>query len=230
MARQLADPKTEHRRLAMTYEEFLEWAGEETRAEWVDGEVIILDMPKPFHQEIILFLARLMAQYSDLLGLGRVLIAPFEMRLLPVRSSREPDIAYVGRDHLDRITGDRLDGPADLVIEVISADSVTRDRRDKLLEYQQAGVPEYWIVDPRERRRVVEPYTLTERGIYRPIEPDEQGRFRSIVMPGFWLDPGWLWQEPLPDLLTSLAAIAPDALGSALRAAASSKGSDEDDG
>jgi Uma2 family endonuclease len=219
MAQQLTKSTKPGERLpTMTYEEFLAWAGEETRAEWVDGEVIPLEMPNTIHQEIILFLARLMAQYAELLGLGEVLIAPYNMRLVPVRSSRQPDIIFVGREHSDRITEERLEGAADLAVEVISADSVTRDRRDKLLEYQQAGVAEYWIVDPRERRQSVVPYRLSDRGVYELIPLDEHGRLKSVVLPGFWLDPKWLWQKPLPKPLEVLAIIAPDVLREALRA------------
>ncbi|MGH2562313.1 MAG: Uma2 family endonuclease [Thermomicrobiales bacterium] len=213
MAQRLSSLATiDEPRMVMTYDEFLAWAGEETRAEWVDGEVIILEMPKSIHQRLVALLLRLLSQYASVFDLGEVMIAPFEMRLIPVRSSRQPDILFVARDHLDRITVDRLDGPADLVIEVISPDSVTRDKRDKLLEYQQAGIPEYWVVDPRERHRAVEPYALTDRGVYRPIPPDAQGRLNSMVLPGFWLDPAWLWQDPLPDPLRLLAMVAPGSL------------------
>ncbi|MGH2531027.1 MAG: Uma2 family endonuclease [Thermomicrobiales bacterium] len=215
MAQQLTKPAGLTNDLPrMTYDEFLAWAGEETRAEWVDGEVIVLEMPNTIHQRIIVLLVRLLSQYADVLGLGEVMVAPFEMRLIPVRSSREPDIMFVARDHLDRITEVRLDGPADLVIEVISPDCVTRDKRDKLLEYQQAGIPEYWMVDPRERHRTVEPFALSDRGVYQPIPSDKRGRLNSTVLPGFWLDPAWLWQNPLPDPLRLLATIAPDALQS----------------
>jgi Uma2 family endonuclease len=41
---------------------------------------------------------------------------------------------------------DHLDGPADLVVEVVSPDSPTRDRQEMLVDYAEAGVPEYWSV------------------------------------------------------------------------------------
>ncbi|MGH2531024.1 MAG: Uma2 family endonuclease [Thermomicrobiales bacterium] len=159
-----------------------------------------------------------MSRYARLLDLGTVLIAPFEMRLAPVRPSREPDIAFVSRDHSDRITVDRLNGPADLVIDVISPDSVTRDRRDKFHEYAKAGVREYWTIDSRTSRRDVHASALTDEGVYEPIQPDADGQVHSTVLSGFWLDSDWLQTDPLPDPDAILMEIAADRLFEKFRA------------
>ena len=212
MAQRILTPARAEDRLTMSYEEFVDWVGEDTHAEWVDGEVFVFLPPKPPHQHLVLFLARVIADFVDLRHLGVVMVAPFEMGLRQVRSAREPDIAFIAQDHLDRITDFRVDGPADLVIEIVSDDSVTRDRRDKLLEYQRAGVPEYWIVDARDGRRVFEPYTLTDREVYHLKTPDRDGRIHSSVLPGFWVDPSWLWQDPLPSPLRVLQLVVPELL------------------
>ena len=86
---------------------------------------------------------------------------------------------------------------ADLVIEIVSADSVGRDRGEKYYEYEQAGIPEYWLIDSRTRR--AEFYQL-QGAYYQPMFPDAQGIYRSRVLPGFWLNVGWLQQELLPDV------------------------------
>jgi Uma2 family endonuclease len=72
-----------------------------------------------------------MGLYLQLFQLGRLIPAPFEMRATPDGASREPDLLFVAKEHLDRLTQDRLNGPADLVVEVISDDSLGRDRADK---------------------------------------------------------------------------------------------------
>ena len=133
------------------------------------------------------------------------------MRIVPGRSSREPDLLFVARDHRDRIADKRVEGPADLVVELISDDSVTRDRVDKSREYEAAGIPEYWLLDPRPRQQRADFYQLTGAGTYRPVSPDADGRYHSVVVPGFWLRPDWLWQDPLPAVWTCLAEIAPEA-------------------
>jgi Uma2 family endonuclease len=74
--------------------------------------------------------------------LGKVWPSPFEMRLDIVPSSRQPDIIVSLNTSAGRLDGKRLNGAADLAIEVISDDSVTRDRRDKFAEYALAGVSE----------------------------------------------------------------------------------------
>ena len=74
-------------------------------------------------------------------------------------------------------------------------------------EYEQAGVREYWIIDPLSRR--VDAYALDDEGTYQPIRP-QNGALRSTVLEGFTFEPAWLWQEPLPnpiELLRELGAL-----------------------
>jgi Uma2 family endonuclease len=116
-----------------------------------------------------------------------------EVKLQPEGSSREPDILFVATENLERLTQERLNGPPDLVIEVISDDSVKRDRDDKYREYRDAGVREYWIVDPREGRQRADFFRLddaagaTERGEYRLFATEDDARVESRVLSGFWL-------------------------------------------
>ncbi len=216
MAQRTTTSPTGEHRLAMSYEDYLAWADEDTHAEWVDGEVIVFMPPTDRHQDIIGFLDTLLRLFTELFDLGVVRVAPFEMRARPGGPAREPDLLFVAREHLDRLTPRRLAGPADLVVEVVSPDSATRDRTEKFAEYQAMGVREYWIFDPRSGQEGAFFYRLTADGAYEPIPPDADGRYHSTVLPGFWLRPDWLWQEPLPGALTTLAAIAPDALRGAL--------------
>lgn len=111
------------------------------------------------------------------------------------------------------MTPERLEGPADLVIELISDRSLARDRDDKFYEYQAAGVPEYWIIDPRPGKERADFYQLMSAGKYQAALQDANGRYFATVLPNFWLDPNWLWQNPLPNPLALLAAIAPQAMG-----------------
>jgi hypothetical protein len=78
------------------------------------------------HQDLSLFLARLMAEFAEAHDLGRVLTAPFQMRLPNVRRGREPDLLFVATANLDRLRTNFLDGPTDLVVEIISPESLLR--------------------------------------------------------------------------------------------------------
>ena len=182
----------------LTYEEFLEWADEDTWAEWVDHEVIFMSPPATRHQEIASFLTAIMRALAEERGLGQVLSAPYQMKL---ENGREPDVLFIAEAHRGRLQEVYLDGPADLVVEIASPSSGPRYRGDKFYEYEAGGVPEYWLVDPA--RGQLEVYRLQE-GRYRSVRPDEEGVVRSEVMPGFWLKEAWLWQDPLPRVLDVL--------------------------
>lgn len=181
-------------RAQMTYDEFLRWADEDTHAEWVDGEVIMPSPANERHQDIARLLTALLSDYVEFTRQGKIYPAPFQMKL--EHSGREPDLLFVSSEHLNRIKPTLLDGPADLVIEIVSPESRGRDRGDKFYEYQGAGVPEYWLLDPETER--AEFYQLDEQGAYHMQEIAPTDTYLSRVLHGFWLRPEWLWQQPLP--------------------------------
>jgi Uma2 family endonuclease len=166
-------------------------------AEWVDGRVILMSPISVFHDEVQIFLIRLLAEYVEERDLGRVLQVPFQMRLRDVRRGREPDLSFVRKANAARLTRTYIDGPADLAIEIVSPESEVRDREAKFLEYQIGGVGEYWIIDPDARQ--AEFYQL-EQGHYVRKAPDAAGVYRASAVEGFWLDVNWLWQQPMPKL------------------------------
>lgn len=205
--RQASATTAEPQRLHMSYDEYIAWADEDVHAEWVDGEVIVQMPPYDVHQIVLNFLNRLLAEYVEFQELGVVLIAPFEMRLLSEKSARQPDILVITTENLGRLSRERLEGPADLVVEIVSRDSVRRDRHDKLHEYRRAGVREYWVVDPRPGRNRADFYRLDAAGEYELYATDEDERVTSAVLPGFWLRPAWLWLESKPPVMTAFLEI-----------------------
>lgn len=183
-------------RAPLSYEEFLEWADEDVRAEWVDWEVIVMSPASDRHQDLVRFLTATLSLLVETKDLGVVRPAPFQMKL---KNGREPDVLFVAKEHRDRLKDTYLDGPADLVVEIVSPESGPRDRGDKFYEYEAGGVREYWLIDPQ--REQVELYRLTGEGQYRLVQPGEADVYRSEVVPGFGLRASWLWQEPLPKVL-----------------------------
>ena len=131
-----------------SYAEFLDWCDEDTRAEWVDGEVIIESPASLVHQTLVGFLLSILRTYAEQRELGQVIAAPFQMKTGPELPGREPDLLFVTRENLSRLEGVYLDGPADLAIEVVTSGSRLRDRGEKLAEYEMGGVREYWVLDP----------------------------------------------------------------------------------
>jgi len=174
----------------MTYGEFLAWADEDTLAEWVDGEMVMYSPASDRHQDLVRFLVSVLGIYVETNNLGVVRPAPFQMKL---ERGREPDLLFVAREHLGRLKETYLDGPADLVVEIVSPESAGRDRGEKFYEYARGVVPEYWLIDPQ--MEWVEFYRL-EEGRYRLAFSGEEGEYRALVLPGFWLRVEWLWHMP----------------------------------
>jgi Uma2 family endonuclease len=179
----------------VSFEEFLAWCPENTWAEWVDGEIILMSPSDNEHQFVLGFLHRLIGAFVEERGLGWVFLPPFLMRLATRPSGREPDLMFLASEHGDRDRRTYIDGPADLVVEIVSPDSGARDRGEKFVEYEQAGVPEYWVIDLVRQQASF--YRLGEDGRYRP-GPVDDGWYASAVLAGFRLRVDWLWQRPLP--------------------------------
>jgi Uma2 family endonuclease len=190
----------------VSYEEFLAWADEDTLAEWVDGEVIVTSPSSYRHQDLVRFLLGVMGGFVETFQLGVVQSAPFQMKL--EKSGREPDLLFLAEAHRGRLRTTYLDGPADLVVEILSPESVGRDRGEKFYEYEAAGLPEYWLVDPQVKR--AEFYQLDPAGQYQLI-PLEEGVYRARQIPGFWLKTDWLWQSPLPLIQETLLEVGGEA-------------------
>lgn len=185
----------------ISYEQFLEWLNEDTWAEWIDGEVVLMSPIDDLHQDLSGFLLALFRIFVEHGGLGVVRHEPTQMRTGPDLPGRSPDILFVAQANRSRLKKSYLEGPADLVVEIVSPDSAGRDRGEKYYEYEQGGVREYWLIDPQ--RKQAEFYHLDEHGIYR-LAPITDGIYRSEVLEGLWLRVEWLWQEPLPPVLDVL--------------------------
>jgi Uma2 family endonuclease len=128
--------------------------------------------------------------------------APFLMKLGD--TAREPDLLFVATANLGRVEKKYLNGPADMVVEIIGPESRGRDRGEKFYEYEEAGIPEYWLIDPI--RKQSEFYSLGGDGTYRLMPVSKDGIFYSHVLKGLWLDVNWLGQDPLPKKATILKA------------------------
>jgi Uma2 family endonuclease len=189
----------------MSYEEFLDWLDEDTFAEWEDGKVVLMSPVSLRHQLILGFLAATIGEYVLRKQAGVVVTAPFQVRLAKIRRGREPDLLFVASANRHRLTDTYLDGPADLAVEIVSPESEQRDRVVKFREYAQVGIPEYWLVDPN--RQQVDFYQLDAAGGYQRALPGADGRYYPRALPGFWLRPAWLWQEPLPSVVEVLREI-----------------------
>ena len=194
----------------MTEEEFVAWCDEDTRAEWVDGEVIMVSPVNVEHGDLSDWLTSVLRAFVEDRNLGKVL-GDVQVRFASQRRRRAPDIWFLSNQRRDLLRHAHLEGSPDLIIEVVSPDSESRDWREKYLEYQAAGVREYWVIDPMSQH--MEAYALAPSesmdpatpapGEYRRIE-EKDGVVESTVLPGLRLRTAWLWPETRPKLVAAL--------------------------
>ena len=185
-----------------TEEEFYRLADEDSDWEYLEGRIVMHSPASRRHEDLFRFLLTLLSAFLDERKGAVALGSRYPMRLDPTWSP-EPDILVVldARRHL--LTPQRLEGPADLVVEIVSESDPALDYREKLPRYREAGIPEIWIVDPfrnEVRAEVRTPACYDSRTF-------TSGRLESAVVPGFWIDTAWLWQDELPSTLACLRRI-----------------------
>jgi Uma2 family endonuclease len=183
-------------------EDFYRFADEDSNWEYLDGRLVMHSPASLRHEELFRFLLTLLSGYLGEKGGATVLGSRYPMRLDP-QWSPEPELVVVRDERKHLLTPQRLEGPADLVCEIVSESDPRLDYRDKLPRYRQAGIPEIWIVNPFDGT------VLVERRGKQDYEAEvlTRGRLDSRVVPGFWIDVAWLWQEVLPPPLECLRAI-----------------------
>lgn len=180
--------------LRMTEAQFVAWCDEDVRAEWVNGEVILMSPANVDHVELNHFVWTLAGEFVKSKKLGRVLGIEAQARLDSIPSRRNPDVLFVTRKRTSIIKPTFIDGPPDLIMEIVSPDSESRDWREKFYDYQTSGVREYWIIDLQSQR--VEAYALVKKKYRLIVENSDQ--IKSKVLRGFFIRPSWLWKQPLP--------------------------------
>lgn len=165
--------------------------------EWVEGTVIKMTPASLEHNDILKYFTHLLDIYFELKPVGRLVLQPFVIRLPAVPDRRrEPDLMVILNDNPHELHETYMDGPADIVIEVVSEESVERDHGEKFAEYEKGGVPEYWIVDPlRNETRF---YRMDDHGRYRRFTEDSSGHYQTPALPGLKVHVPTLWQDKLP--------------------------------
>ncbi|HWI52586.1 MAG TPA: Uma2 family endonuclease [Symbiobacteriaceae bacterium] len=130
-----------------TYEDYL-LLPEDKRYELIEGELLVTPAPATRHQRILLKLAVRLSVYSEANGLGQVLPAPCDV-ILSSENVVQPDVLYVVRQRLSIINpAGGVHGAPDLVVEILSPSTASRDQVFKRKLYGKYGVREYWVVDP----------------------------------------------------------------------------------
>ena len=154
--------------------------------EFTDGCVEVLPMPTTSHQFIVQFLHATLLAFVESRKLGKVIFAPLRIRLR-AGLFREPDVIFIARERYSQI-GEKYWRGADLVMEVVSEDAESHDRDyvKKRRDYAEAGIQEYWIVDPQVERITVLVLDGKQYRVHGEFAPKEQAS--SVLLSGLTVD------------------------------------------
>ena len=122
--------------------------------------------------------------------LGRIVTAPVGV-VLDDENGVEPDIVFVSKERLGIITEKGVIGAPDLIVEVLSPGTQSRDRGVKMRRYAAAGVPHYWLLGYRRRR--LEAYRLGSGGYALTGAYGPGDIFRPELFPGLEIPMDDLW-------------------------------------
>jgi Uma2 family endonuclease len=142
-----------------TYSHYAALPDDGNRYEIIDGVLYMAPAPFGPHQRIVVHLVHYLCTYVENKGLGLVYTAPFDVELGP-GTSVQPDVTVLLHSNKRASVPSRMKGAPDLVVEVLSPNYVKFDRQKKYQAYAQAGITEYWIVDPKAY--TIEVFTLKD--------------------------------------------------------------------
>ena len=180
-----------------TYGDYLRLPDDGNRYEVVRGFLYVTAAPYPLHEYVRSELFLILGSFVKARRLGKVLSAPMDVRL-PQRIGDpvQPDIFFLRKGNQPRWKADSsFDGVPDLAIEILSRSTAHRDRKIKLEAYRDAGIREYWIVNPWAPSIVVHLLSEDGRRYEELCRGGEGDAVRSAVLPGLEVRVGDL----LPD-------------------------------
>lgn len=179
-----------------TFEEYLDLHEDQIRSEWIDGRVLIMAAASVAHQRIGSFLEKVMGIYTETKQIGEVFRSPIAVKI-SIFAGREPDLFFIRKENLHIVKPTFVKGAPDLAVEIISPESVERDRVEKFREYETAGVKELWLIDPDAQE--CEFYELAEDR-FKLMAKMKDGIFHSKTVEGFFFRVEHLWQVESPTL------------------------------
>ena len=181
--------------VATLYPEQGEWSEEEyldltdhanRRIEFTDGRLEFLPMPTEVHEAIVRFLFLALYEFVTKRKLGEVYSNGIRLRIRP-RKIRLPDIIFLHKDHFHARHNRVWDG-ADLVMEVVSESPQdrARDYEQKLADYAEARIAEYWIIDHQRQCAIVHRLDRDRYAVHGEFTRGQQAT--SVLLEGFGID------------------------------------------
>ncbi|UXE68432.1 MAG: Uma2 family endonuclease [Chryseotalea sp. WA131a] len=160
-----------------TVEDYLLLGEFKTPCQLINGELIMSPAPAPLHQRVL----RKLFKIVDAQNLsGELFFAPIDL-YVDNKNVFQPDLVYLSPKHTSSLTERGIEGPVDLVVEIISPSNSYTDRNQKKKKYLEFGVTEYWIVDPANE--TIEIYTPARGQDIPVLYLSGNGRVKSNAIP-----------------------------------------------
>jgi Uma2 family endonuclease len=173
----------------LTYHDYLLLPDDGKRYEVIDGDLFVTPSPVTRHQTIAMRLSHIFMTYLETHPIGTILAAPCDV-VLSEFNVVEPDLLFVHHHGTARITEKHIEGPPDLVIEILSPGTAARDRTLKRKRYEHFGVREYWLIDPDQN--TLEILALEHGQFVQACLAIRPSTCTSALFPGLPLDLGQL--------------------------------------
>ena len=151
----------------------------------IDGELVMTPAPTTYHQRILRRILISLSEFIDSHRMGEVLCAPIDVYFSETETY-QPDIIYVSKNRIAIIAEEKVEGPPDLIVEILSPTTAYYDLRHKKQTYEQHDVQEYWIVDPMEKS--IEVYENKKKSFELFKKYDRTDVLQSPLLKGLNLD------------------------------------------
>jgi len=151
---------------------------EKEKAEFINGQIILHSPVVKYHNEITLNLSSILKIYVVENDLGFVGVEKIMIKF--TRNDYEPDISFFNKSKANQFKQDQILFPVpNMIVEVLSKSTEKRDRGIKFNDYQNHGVKEYWIIDPK--KKVIEQYINTNEKFELVLKSDS-GEIKSSAI------------------------------------------------
>jgi Uma2 family endonuclease len=164
-----------------TYQDYCVLPQDLNRHEIIEGDHIVTPSPGTRHQIILGSLLYFLESYIRTHELGTLLTAPLDVVLAPT-SVVQPDLLFIRKDREHVVTEPNIQGPPDLVVEILSPSTAALDKGGKMALYAKYAVPHYWILD--SIRFTLETYELEETHYSLVAQFGKDEKARSSLFPG----------------------------------------------
>ena len=162
--------------------DFLENLNDDTKAEFIEGIIVLNSPVKRKHYIIVGLLSRLLSTYVSVQNLGEVATEKVLIHL--TRNDFEPDIVFFDTEKVKSFERDTMLHPApNFVVEVLSESTAKYDRGVKFEDYANHAVIEYWIIDPDKEE--VEQYILGINKTFELQTKSSSGNITSLAIKDF---------------------------------------------